>query len=104
MRWNGKDRARSSRAAVVGFRNRLRQYSDLCFGKRGAVELYDCEKDPEQVHNLAANPEYAGVLENLQGQLVARLKETGDPRFTDQSVWFDEYPYRRMGLKENEKR
>lgn len=71
---------------------RVRFY-DLCFSKRPAVELYDCQKDPDQVNNLATDPAYGATIEKLQKQLVAYLKETQDPRFTDAPVKFDEYPY-----------
>ena len=70
------------------------KYFDLCFGRRGAVELYDCENDPDQVHNQADNPELAEVVEVLRGQLVAYLKDTRDPRFTNQPVLFDEFSFR----------
>ena len=73
---------------------RNREFYQLCFAKRGPVELYDCEKDPDQVHDLAGDPGYAGVVETLRAQLVDYLKATGEPRFTDEPVRFDDYPYR----------
>ena len=69
------------------------KFNQLCFAKRGEVELYDCETDPEQVNNLANNPEYKETVEKLRAQLVKVLQETEDPRFTDEPVRFDEYPY-----------
>ncbi len=66
---------------------------DLCFAKRGAVELYDCENDPEQLHNLADDPAYTGVVKTLRLQLISRLKKTGDPRFTNAPVLFDTLPF-----------
>jgi arylsulfatase A-like enzyme len=70
------------------------EYYDLCFAKRGAVELYDCAKDPDQVNNLAEDPEHAETIKALRAQLVGYLEATEDPRFTDQPVRFEEYPYR----------
>jgi N-sulfoglucosamine sulfohydrolase len=32
---------------------------NMAFGKRPAMELYDLQKDPDQIHNIANNPEYA---------------------------------------------
>lgn len=71
------------------------QYYDLSFGKRPAIELYSISNDPEQVNNLASDPRYADTIEQLRTQLTDYLEATDDPRFTDQPVLFDEYPYRR---------
>jgi len=75
------------------------RYYELCFAKRGAVELYDCAADPDQVHNLAGKPEYRKTVEQLHGRLKAYLARTSDPRFTDQPVKFDEHPYRAGYMK-----
>ena len=72
---------------------KLGRYYDLSFAKRPAVELYDCQKDPDQVKNLARDRQYAGIVEKLRKQLAAYLTKTEDPRFTDEAVKFDEYPY-----------
>ncbi|MBL7114132.1 MAG: sulfatase [Kiritimatiellae bacterium] len=69
-------------------------FYDLCFAKRGAVELYDCEKDPDQTHNLADDPKHSKTIKKLCSHLVEYLKTTEDPRFTDKPVRFEEYPYR----------
>ena len=69
-------------------------YYELCFAKRPDVELYDCQADPDQVNNLAADPQYADVVAELTEQLVGYLKETKDPRFDGEPVEFDSYPYR----------
>lgn len=71
----------------------LAKYYDLCFAKRPAMELYDCKKDPDQVNNLAGDPRYAGRVTLLRKQLTDYLAATKDPRFTDEPVKFDEYPY-----------
>ena len=71
-----------------------RRFYDLCFAPRPAAELYDVAADPHQVRNLAADPAHADAVRQLHEQLTAYLRETGDPRFTDQPVRFDEYPYR----------
>jgi arylsulfatase A-like enzyme len=70
------------------------RYFDLCFAKRPAVELYDCAADSDQISNLAADPKHADTVRQLRDRLVAYLKATADPRFTDAEVKFDEYPYR----------
>lgn len=70
------------------------KFYDLCFGKRPAVELYDCVADPDQVNNLASDSQHAETIKRLREQLISYLKETEDPRFTAAPVKFDEYPYR----------
>jgi N-sulfoglucosamine sulfohydrolase len=70
------------------------RFYDLCFAKRGPLELYDCEKDPDQINNLANVPEYAGTVAELKARLVKYLEKTADPRFTGKPVKFEEYPYR----------
>jgi arylsulfatase A-like enzyme len=68
-----------------------REYQ-LLYGKRPADELYDVEKDPECINNLADNPEYAETLRALRSELQERLRKQGDPRMTGQEALFDTYP------------
>ena len=70
------------------------KYYALSFAKRPAIELYDCNADPDQVNNLAEDPKHQKTLEKLKTQLTSYLAHTGDPRFTDAPVLFDRYPYR----------
>jgi N-sulfoglucosamine sulfohydrolase len=46
---------------------------------RPRFELYDLEKDPGEFHNLADDPQYANLLEELKGKIRAFQKRTGDP-------------------------
>lgn len=67
---------------------------ELSFGKRPAEELYDCNKDPEQAHNLAADPAYREVKEKLAAQLLEQLEITADPRsLAIEDYNFDTVPY-----------
>lgn len=75
------------------------EHYSLCFAKRPALELYDCAADPDQVTNLAEKPEYKKTLDALRSRLTEYLAQTNDPRFTDQPVRFDEYPYRAGYMK-----
>jgi N-sulfoglucosamine sulfohydrolase len=77
------------------------EYYRFCFARRPAVELYDCQADPDQVNNLAADSKYANVIETLRRQLTDYLVTTADPRFTDLPVKFDEYPYQAGYLKKH---
>jgi N-sulfoglucosamine sulfohydrolase len=75
-------------------------FFDLCFAKRPPEELYDLDKDPEQLNNIAGNPAYEQIRKKMSDQLMAELKTTGDPRATEAPVLFDQYPYR-SGYKLN---
>ena len=69
------------------------QLYELAFGKRPAEELYDCRRDPEQLHNLADDPAYTEIREKLSGQLMDQLLATGDPRATGGGDDFDTVTY-----------
>ena len=58
----------------------LNYYYHLNFGKRPEYELYDLEKDPHQLKNLADNKNHEKNLTKLQGELKEYLISTNDPR------------------------
>lgn len=68
----------------------------LCFGKRGAEELYDIVKDPDCVENRAGSAAFDKEREQLKSRLFAELKKQGDPRVTDGGD-FDQYPHANPG-------
>ena len=47
--------------------------------QRPAEELYDVEKDPYEVANLAKNPDYSSVLKELRTKLKTMREQTNDP-------------------------
>lgn len=58
---------------------------------RHMAELYNIEFDPEERHNLIANPKYAPVVEDLKKQLLGLMAEAGltpeqDPMPVDQGI------------------
>ena len=53
---------------------------DLAFGKRPFEELYDLNKDPYQMVNVAGDPEYQEILSAFSDRLTEYLQSTGDPR------------------------
>ena len=53
---------------------------ELIVGRHPAEELYDIQKDPDCLHNLAASPEHATAKAKLAAQMDAELKRTQDPR------------------------
>jgi arylsulfatase A-like enzyme/phosphodiesterase/alkaline phosphatase D-like protein len=70
-----------------------RRFYDWSFGKRPAQELYDMERDPDQLVNLAANPDHAAQKARLIALLDADLLATGDPRATGEAHAFHAFPY-----------
>ena len=68
---------------------------ELSFGKRPLEELYDCEADPHQMHNLAGDPEHDAVREKLWARLESALRESGDPRIEGRDPW-QGYAYRQV--------
>ncbi|MBP7934940.1 MAG: sulfatase [Phycisphaerae bacterium] len=46
---------------------------------RPQEELYDLAKDPDEIHNLAADPVHADALKELRARLRAWQEETKDP-------------------------
>lgn len=85
-------------------REKYAQEYDLSFGKRPAEELYRIADDPDQVHNLADDPEYAVVKKQLADMLNTHLAETGDPRLQGEEPWQDYlyHQYSSFGLNFNE--
>ena len=53
---------------------------------RPRYELYDLQKDPHEIANLAEDPGYKTVLSDLMGRLKEYQKNTRDP-------WFSKYTY-----------
>jgi arylsulfatase A-like enzyme len=54
------------------------QESLLCAPTRPAEELYDWQADPQQLHNLAGDPQHSGMLQKLRQRLDTWIRETGD--------------------------
>jgi arylsulfatase A-like enzyme len=59
---------------------------------KGIWLMYDDEKDPYQMNNLANKPEYAALQKELDGKLQAELKKRGD-EFRDGQYYIDLWGY-----------
>ncbi len=68
----------------------VRPFTALFVDPRPREELYDCEADPWQLHNLAAAPELAAVKARLRAQLEAYQRQTKDPRITGEMATFEQ--------------
>jgi arylsulfatase A-like enzyme len=66
---------------------------DLAFGKRGAEELYDLERDPYCLTNLAAEPAHRTRKEQLRQLMERELRAQDDPRQFGRGEIFERYPY-----------
>ena len=67
----------------------------LCFGKRPQEELYNIKNDFYNVNNLADDPQYAKLKQQMKEELFTKLEEEGDPRMFGKGEIFEEYPYAR---------
>ncbi len=65
--------------AVMHEQGRLSGRQEEWFGDtRPEYELYDLKKDPNELNNLADDPEYAAKLQELNGRIDQWMEETGD--------------------------
>ena len=51
-----------------------------CYAKRPSEELYDLEKDPDQLINIANDSKYKKILQDLRNKLHSKISELNDPR------------------------
>lgn len=70
-------------------RGRLTPAQGAFFAPRPSEALYDLETDPFELHNLAADPAYAKVLQNLRQRLRERLKGMPDLGFLPESAFLE---------------
>jgi len=58
----------------------FKRYYEAAFAKRPGEELYDVERDPGQMNNLADDEEHAEIKSALAARLDQHLLATSDPR------------------------
>jgi arylsulfatase A-like enzyme len=71
----------------------VRPLYELAFLKRPAEELYDLEKDPFQMNNVAYDNEYGQIKDRLADKLEKYLKDSGDPRALGGEIIWDTQKY-----------
>jgi arylsulfatase A-like enzyme len=67
-------------------------YWNWDFGKRPKEEFYDIKEDPECLHNLIGDKEYAKKASALKNLLFTELKQQKDPRMFGNGSVFEKYP------------
>lgn len=70
-----------------------RRFWDLCFGMRGALELYDYIQDPDCLRNLADDAAHQARAAELTARMEAALKDEGDLRMVGRGAEYDALPY-----------
>lgn len=70
----------------------VKAYYEHAYGKRPEVQLFDLNKDPHQMQNVASEPSYSDVLSGLRRQLMNELMSTQDPRVIDDGSYFETPP------------
>jgi hypothetical protein len=71
----------------------VQEMFELGFGKRPAEELYDVGNDPDHMHNLAADPQFLAIKEELSATLMNVLREEHDPRVCEEDCRYEKSPY-----------
>ena len=84
--------ASPTKAWVVQHRDEDPDSFEYAVGRRPEQELYDTQKDPHCMNNLAQQASHADVREQLHNRLMTELETTGDPRVSDDVV-FEKPPY-----------
>ena len=86
--------ASPTKAHVIAKRASQKKYYDFAFAKRPAEELYVIADDPDQIHNVAADPAFASTKRQLREQLMNQLNRFEDPRVTTKNgEHFEKPPY-----------
>jgi N-sulfoglucosamine sulfohydrolase len=66
-------------------------FFDMAVGKRPEEELYDVREDPGCVRNLAEDPEFAAIRQELRNRLESSLADKGDSRIVADGHVFRTY-------------
>ena len=88
------DDAGPTKAWLVGHYSdpQWKKFYEQTYNKRPREELYDLAKDPFEMHNVAGEEGYEKVRKDLESQLLAELKRTGDPRLVNDGAYYESPP------------
>jgi len=83
-----------TKAWLIGERDnqQWKQHFDWAFARRPREELYAIGKDPFEIKNVAADPEYATIRDQMRTRLMAELTRTKDPRVENDGTFFETPP------------
>lgn len=73
-------------------------------GTRPIEELYDCEADPDNIHNLALNKDYQATLQEMKQALSTHALSTRDLGFLSESYQWERTQNNRAHLTDEEHR
>lgn len=61
----------------------------ICYNVNGQYrnELFDLKNDPDELHDLSGNPQYAAKVADLKNRLTRSLNKKGDPCNLDKPDW-----------------
>jgi arylsulfatase A-like enzyme len=87
--------ASPTKAWLIGQRNEpaWQWHYNYAFGKRPAEQLFDLKNDPDQIKNLATDPAYAAVRQDMSTRLMKVLTDARDPRVVGEDCIFEHSPY-----------
>ncbi|TWT61223.1 sulfatase family protein [Rubinisphaera italica] len=87
--------ASPTKAWIIEHRNEphVKPYYDYAFARRPGEELYILKDDPDQIHNVAGQVQYADIQKQLHQQLMNVLESTNDPRVVDDGRTFENPPF-----------
>ena len=68
---------------------KLNKEQEQFFKSRSPEALYDIEKDPHEIHNLAADPAYQATLKELRSNLRQQVKSMPDLSFYPESYFLE---------------
>ncbi|QDV14972.1 Sulfatase [Rosistilla oblonga] len=68
------------------------KFLGLSVDLRPREELFDIQRDPDCLHNLATDPEFESVRKDLHKRLTQHLETTGDARQIDGGDIWEMYP------------
>lgn len=71
----------------------IQPFFELSFGKRPEEELYDLRTDPAQIKNVADDPDYEDIREQLRARVEKWMVDTHDPRVDPTYDEWDKYIY-----------
>jgi N-sulfoglucosamine sulfohydrolase len=77
---------------LIENRDKYAESFRLGYAKRPAEELFSIKDDPGCLRNLADDPKYKIIKDELKKTLENDLKDQGDPRMTGKGDIFDSYP------------